>query len=83
MARQAVFTGSFRGGCRNYAVHVGRGNNAAFCARGAGLSARAGRPPEPFVVTAAMAAVVTFLTPIGNHGNLSVYGPGRYRLETL
>ena len=25
-----------------------------------------------------MAAVVAFLTPIGHHGNLLVYGPGRY-----
>jgi di/tricarboxylate transporter len=38
-----------------------------------------GRPPEAFVVTVAMAAVVSFLTPIGHHGNLLVYGPGRYR----
>jgi di/tricarboxylate transporter len=37
-----------------------------------------GRPPEAFVVTVAMAAVVSFLTPIGHHGNLLVYGPGRY-----
>jgi di/tricarboxylate transporter len=38
-----------------------------------------GRSPEPFVVTVAMAAVTSFLTPIGHHGNLLVYGPGRYR----
>jgi di/tricarboxylate transporter len=25
-----------------------------------------------------MAAVVSFLTPIGHHGNLLVYGPGGY-----
>ncbi len=25
------------------------------------------------------AAVASFLTPIGHHGNLLVYGPGRYR----
>jgi di/tricarboxylate transporter len=37
------------------------------------------RAPEPFVVTVAMAAVTSFLTPIGHHGNLLVYGPGRYR----
>jgi di/tricarboxylate transporter len=38
-----------------------------------------GRAPEPFVVTVAMASVVAFLTPIGHHGNLLLYGPGRYR----
>lgn len=43
------------------------------------LAQALGRPPEPFVVTVAMAAVVAFLTPIGHHGNLLVYGPGRYR----
>jgi di/tricarboxylate transporter len=37
-----------------------------------------GHPPEPYVVTVAMAAVVSFLTPIGHHGNLLVYGPGGY-----
>jgi di/tricarboxylate transporter len=37
-----------------------------------------GRPPEAYVVTVAMAAVASFLTPIGHHGNLLVYGPGRY-----
>ena len=36
-------------------------------------------PPEPFVVTVAMAAVASFFTPIGHHGNLLVYGPGRYQ----
>lgn len=38
-----------------------------------------GRAPEPYVVTVAMAAVTSFLTPIGHHGNLLVYGPGRYQ----
>ena len=37
------------------------------------------RPPEPYVVSVAMASVVAFLTPIGHHGNLLVYGPGGYR----
>jgi di/tricarboxylate transporter len=37
------------------------------------------QPPEPYVVTVAMAAVVAFLTPIGHHGNLLIYGPGGYR----
>ncbi len=35
--------------------------------------------PEPFVVTVAMAAVTSFFTPIGHHGNLLIYGPGRYQ----
>jgi di/tricarboxylate transporter len=35
--------------------------------------------PAPFVVTVAMAAVTSFFTPIGHHGNLLVYGPGRYQ----
>jgi di/tricarboxylate transporter len=26
-----------------------------------------------------MASVAAFLTPIGHHGNLLVYGPGRYQ----
>jgi di/tricarboxylate transporter len=38
-----------------------------------------GRPPQAYVVTVAMAAVTAFLTPIGHHGNLLVYGPGGYR----
>src|SRR6266542_1167726 len=38
-----------------------------------------GRNPEAFVVTVAMAAVVAFITPIGHHGNLLIYGPGRYQ----
>jgi di/tricarboxylate transporter len=36
-------------------------------------------PPEPYVATVAMAAVASFLTPIGHHGNLLVYGPGGYQ----
>ena len=43
------------------------------------LALALGKPPEPFVVTVAMASVVAFLTPIGHHGNLLIYGPGRYR----
>jgi di/tricarboxylate transporter len=38
-------------------------------------------PPEPFVVTIAMAAVTSFFTPIGHHGNLLIYGPGNYRFS--
>ena len=43
------------------------------------LAQALGHPPEPYVVTVAMAAVASFLTPIGHHGNLLVYGPGGYR----
>lgn len=45
------------------------------------LAQALGRPPEPFVVTVAMASVVAFLTPIGHHGNLLIYGPGRYQFS--
>ncbi len=37
--------------------------------------------PGAFVVTVAMAAVTSFFTPIGHHGNLLVYGPGRYQFS--
>lgn len=40
-----------------------------------------GMAPEPFVVTVAMSAVASFLTPIGHHGNLLIYGPGGYRFR--
>jgi di/tricarboxylate transporter len=40
-----------------------------------------GLPPEPFAVTVAMAAVTSFFTPIGHHGNLLIYGPGHYRFS--
>jgi di/tricarboxylate transporter len=43
------------------------------------LARSLGLPPEPFAVTVAMAAVTSFFTPIGHHGNLLIYGPGRYR----
>jgi di/tricarboxylate transporter len=43
------------------------------------LAGALGAAPEPFVVTVAMAAVVAFLTPIGHHGNLLIYGPGGYQ----
>lgn len=35
--------------------------------------------PEAYIVTVAIAAVASFLTPIGHHGNLLVYGPGGYQ----
>jgi di/tricarboxylate transporter len=43
------------------------------------LAQALGHPPEPYVVTVAMAAVASFLTPLGHHGNLLVYGPGGYQ----
>ena len=52
---------------------------ALFAPVAVALAQALGQAPEPFVVTVAMAAVVAFLTPIGHHGNLLVYGPGRYQ----
>ena len=52
---------------------------ALFAPVAVALAQALGRAPEPFVVTVAMASVVAFLTPIGHHGNLLIYGPGRYR----
>ncbi|HEX6187814.1 MAG TPA: SLC13 family permease [Pyrinomonadaceae bacterium] len=54
------------------------GTTALFAPVAVALAEGLGRPPEAYVVTVAMAAVVSFLTPIGHHGNLLVYGPGRY-----
>ncbi len=45
----------------------------------AALARGLGQPPEPYVVTVAMASVTAFLTPMAHHGNLLVYGPGGYR----
>lgn len=45
------------------------------------LAQALGHPPEPYVVTVAMASVAAFLTPIGHHGNLLVYGPGGYQFQ--
>jgi len=44
------------------------------------LAKAMGRPPEPFVVTVAMAAVAATLTPLAHH-NLLIYGPGGYRFN--
>ncbi|HUN24030.1 MAG TPA: SLC13 family permease [Anaerolineales bacterium] len=38
-----------------------------------------GHQPEAYVITVAMAAVTACITPTGHHGNLLVYGPGRYQ----
>ncbi|MBS1810844.1 MAG: anion permease [Acidobacteria bacterium] len=45
------------------------------------LAQTLGYPPEAFVITVAMAAVASFLTPIGHHGNLLIYGPGGYQFR--
>jgi len=52
---------------------------AVFAPVAAALAQALGHAPEAYVVTVAMAAVAAFLTPIGHHGNLLVYGPGRYQ----
>jgi di/tricarboxylate transporter len=52
---------------------------ALFAPVAVALAGGLGQPPEPYVVTVAMASVVAFLTPIGHHGNLLIYGPGGYR----
>src|SRR3989440_3822888 len=54
---------------------------ALFAPVAVALASALGRPPEPYVVTVAMASVIAFLTPIGHHGNLLVYGPGRYKFS--
>jgi di/tricarboxylate transporter len=43
------------------------------------LASALGQPPEPYAITVGMAAVTSFLTPVGHHGNLLVYGPGGYQ----
>jgi di/tricarboxylate transporter len=55
------------------------GTTALFGPIAIALAQGLGLRPEPFVVTVAMAAVTSFFTPIGHHGNLLIYGPGRYR----
>jgi len=52
---------------------------AIFAPVAASLAAALGHAPEPYVVTTAMSAVTAFLTPIGHHGNLLIYGPGGYK----
>ena len=43
------------------------------------LAKALGATPEAYVVTVAMASVTACFTPTGHHGNLLVYGPGRYQ----
>jgi di/tricarboxylate transporter len=52
---------------------------ALFAPVAVALAKALGHAPEPYAVTVAMAAVAAFITPIGHHGNLLVYGPGRYQ----
>ena len=52
---------------------------AIFAPVAAALAATLGHAPEAYVVTVAMSAVTAFLTPIGHHGNLLIYGPGGYK----
>jgi di/tricarboxylate transporter len=54
---------------------------AVFAPVAAALAAALGQAPEAYVVTVAMSAVTAFLTPIGHHGNLLIYGPGGYRFS--
>jgi len=54
---------------------------ALFAPIAGSLAMSLGHRPEAYVVTVAMAAVTAFLTPIGHHGNLLVYGPGGYRFS--
>ena len=54
---------------------------AVFAPVAVALARALGQSPEPYVVTVAMAAVAAFLTPIGHHGNLLIYGPGRYQFS--
>lgn len=52
---------------------------ALFAPVAVALAQALGARPEAYVVTVAMAAVTACLTPTGHHGNLLVYGPGRYQ----
>jgi di/tricarboxylate transporter len=54
---------------------------AVFAPVAVALAQALGHPPEPYAVTVAMASVASFLTPIGHHGNLLIYGPGGYRFR--
>jgi di/tricarboxylate transporter len=45
------------------------------------LATSFGHSPAAYVVVVAMGAVASFLTPIGHHGNLLIYGPGGYRFR--
>jgi di/tricarboxylate transporter len=57
------------------------GTTALFAPIAIALAAGLNLRPEPLVVTVAMAAVTSFFTPIGHHGNLLIYGPGGYQFS--
>jgi di/tricarboxylate transporter len=57
------------------------GTTALFAPVAIALAAGLHLRPEALVVTVAMAAVTSFFTPIGHHGNLLVYGPGGYQFS--
>jgi di/tricarboxylate transporter len=42
-------------------------------------AAQLGMPPEPFLMTVAIASSASFASPVGYQTNLMVYGPGGYR----
>ncbi|HEX2185310.1 MAG TPA: SLC13 family permease, partial [Chloroflexota bacterium] len=46
---------------------------------GAGVAARLGVSPDPFLMAVAVGAACDFLTPIGHQCNTPVMGPGGYR----
>lgn len=48
---------------------------------GAGLAARLGLSPDPFLMAVAVGAACDFLTPIGHQCNTLVMGPGGYRFS--
>ena len=52
---------------------------ALFAPVAVALAKALGHTPDAYVVVVAMAAVASFFTPIGHHGNLLVYSPGRYQ----
>ncbi len=52
---------------------------AVFAPVGIALAQALGDSPTAYVVTVAMSSVTAFLTPIGHHGNLLIYGAGGYR----
>ena len=57
------------------------GTTALFGPIAVALAQGLGLRPEPFIVTVAMAAVTSFFTPVGHHGNLLIYGPGHYQFS--
>ncbi len=57
------------------------GTTALFAPIAIALAVGLNLRPEPLVVTVAMAAVTSFFTPIGHHGNLLIYGPGGYQFS--